>query len=106
MVNRRGAECKEKINAEGAENAEFAEKKRKRRTGLKTRHYKCKGERRNGAGWKPEFPGLGIGAGVGACQVLDAAAVEALLGEFFGEDDLGGNENGGLTGLVGDGDFD
>jgi len=37
---------------------------------------------------------------------LDAAAEEALLGEFFGEDDLGGNENGGLTGLVGDGDFD
>jgi len=37
---------------------------------------------------------------------LDAAAVEALLGEFFGEDDLGGNENGGLAGLIGDGDFD
>ncbi len=37
---------------------------------------------------------------------MDAAAVEALLGEFFGEDDLGGDENGGLAGLVGDGDFD
>ena len=37
---------------------------------------------------------------------MDAAAEEALLGEFLGEDDLGGNENGGLAGLVGDGDFD
>jgi len=37
---------------------------------------------------------------------LDAAAVEALLGEFFGEDDLGGDEDGGLAGLVRDGDFD
>jgi len=37
---------------------------------------------------------------------LDAATEEALLGEFLGEDDLGGNENGGLAGLVGDCDFD
>ncbi len=37
---------------------------------------------------------------------MDAAAVEALLGEFLGEDDLGGNEDGRLAGLVGDGDLD
>ena len=37
---------------------------------------------------------------------MDAAAEEALLGEFLDEDDLGGNENGGLAGLVGDGDID
>jgi len=37
---------------------------------------------------------------------LDAAAEEALLGEFFGEDDLGGDEDGGLAWLVRDGDFD
>jgi len=37
---------------------------------------------------------------------LDAAAVEALLGKLFDEDDLGRNENGGLAGLVGGGDFD
>jgi hypothetical protein len=37
---------------------------------------------------------------------LDAAAEEALFGEFFDEDDLGGDEDGGLAGLVGDGDFD
>ena len=37
---------------------------------------------------------------------MDAAAEEALLGEFFDEDDLGGDENGGLAGNVGNGDFD
>ncbi len=38
---------------------------------------------------------------------MDAATEEALLGEFLGEDDLRGNENGGLVaGLVGDGDLD
>ena len=37
---------------------------------------------------------------------MDAAAEEALLGEFFGEDDLGGDEDGGLAWLVRDGDFD
>jgi hypothetical protein len=37
---------------------------------------------------------------------LDAAAEEALLGEFLDEDDLGGDEDGGLAGLVGHGDFD
>ena len=37
---------------------------------------------------------------------MDAVAEEALLGEFFGEDDLGGDEDGGLAGLIGDGDVD
>jgi len=37
---------------------------------------------------------------------LDAAAEEALFGEFFDEDDLGGDEDGGLAGSVGNGDFD
>jgi hypothetical protein len=37
---------------------------------------------------------------------LDAAAEEALLGEFFDEDDLGGDEDGGLAFLVGDGNVD
>src|SRR5207245_11454226 len=51
--------------------------------------------------------GLEMVAGLGgSAEVLDAAAVEALLGEFFGENDLGRDENGGLAGLVGDGDFD
>ena len=36
---------------------------------------------------------------------MDAAAEEALLGELFSEDDLRGNENGGLAGLIRDGDF-
>ena len=49
---------------------------------------------------------LEIGAGLGGLEVLDAAAEEALLGEFLGEDDLGGNEDGRLAGLVGDGDLD
>ncbi len=37
---------------------------------------------------------------------MDAAAEAALFGEFFDEDDLGRDENGGLAGLVGNGDFD
>jgi hypothetical protein len=37
---------------------------------------------------------------------LDAVAEEMLLGEFFDVDDLGGDEDGGLAFLVGDGDFD
>jgi hypothetical protein len=37
---------------------------------------------------------------------LDAVAEEALLGEFFDEDDEAGDEDGGLAFLVGDGDFD
>src|SRR2546428_11316986 len=45
-------------------------------------------------------------AGLGGFEVLDAAAEEALLGEFFGEDDLGGDEDGGLALMVGDGNFD
>ena len=52
------------------------------------------------------FPGLGIGAGLGGFEVLDAVAEEALLGEFFDEDDLAGDEDGGLAFLVRDGDLD
>ncbi len=37
---------------------------------------------------------------------MDAAAEEALFGEFLDEDDLGGDEDGGLAGLVRNGDFD
>ena len=37
---------------------------------------------------------------------MDAVAEEALLGKFFDEDDLAGDEDGGLAFLVGDGDFD
>ncbi len=37
---------------------------------------------------------------------MDAVAEEALLGKFFDEDDLGGNEDGGLALLIGDGDID
>ena len=37
---------------------------------------------------------------------MDAAAEEALLGEFFSEDDLRGHEDGGLARLEGHGDFD
>ena len=37
---------------------------------------------------------------------MDAAAEEGLFGERFDEDDPGGDEDGGLAGLVGDGDFD
>jgi len=36
---------------------------------------------------------------------LDAVAEEALLGEFFDEDDLAGDEDGGLAFLVRDGDL-
>ena len=51
-------------------------------------------------------PGLEGVAGLGGEEVLDAAAEEALFGEFLGEDDLGGDEDGGLALLIGDGDFD
>src|SRR5260370_27612300 len=54
---------------------------------------------------KPK-PRLERVAGPGGFQVLDAVAEEALLGEYFGEDDLGGDEDGGLAGLIGDGDVD
>ena len=37
---------------------------------------------------------------------MDAVAEKALLGKRFGEDDLGGDEDGGLAGLVRDGNFD
>jgi hypothetical protein len=60
------------------------------------------------ASWNSALRGVRLEgvAELGGGEVLDAAAEEALLGEFFGEDDLGGNENGRLAGLVGDGDFD
>jgi len=45
-------------------------------------------------------------AGLGGFEVFDAAAEEGLFGEGFDEDDPGGDEDGGLAGLVGDGDFD
>ena len=45
-------------------------------------------------------------AGLGELEVGDAVAEEALLGEFLDEDDLGGDEDGGLAGCVGNGDFD
>src|SRR5712664_4011960 len=56
--------------------------------------------------YKGKRCGLEGAAGLGGFEVLDAAAEEALFGEFFDEDDLGGDENGGLAGLVGNGDFD
>ena len=37
---------------------------------------------------------------------MDAAAEEALLGKLLDEDDLCGDEDGGLAVLVGHGDFD
>ena len=37
---------------------------------------------------------------------MDAVAEEFLLGEFFDENDLGGNEDGGLALFVGNGDLD
>lgn len=37
---------------------------------------------------------------------MDAVAEEVLFGEFFDEDDLAGDENGGLAFFVGDGDID
>src|SRR5260370_21817469 len=45
-------------------------------------------------------------AGFAGLDVLDAAAEEALFGEFFDEDNLAGNENGGLAGCVRNGNFD
>ena len=46
------------------------------------------------------------GFGFGELEIGDAVAEELLLGEFLGEDDLGGDEEGGLAGQVGNGDFD
>src|SRR6266403_1091661 len=56
--------------------------------------------------WRSREGGLEIVAGPGGFEVLDAVAEEALLGEFFDEDDLAGDEDGGLSFLVRDGDFD
>ena len=64
------------------------------------------GEWRDGEGVEKKRHRLEIVAGLGEFEVLDAAAEEALLGEFFDEGDLGGDEDGGLAGSVGDGDFD
>ena len=50
--------------------------------------------------------GLEVVAGFGELEVGDAVAEELLLGEFLDEDDLGGDEDGGLAGCVGNGDFD
>src|SRR5260370_169849 len=55
--------------------------------------------------YKGKRCGLEGAAGLGGFEVLDAAGEEGLLGEFFDEDDLGGDEDGGLAGLVGNGDF-
>lgn len=50
--------------------------------------------------------GLEVVVGFGDLEVGDAVADELLLGEFLDEDDLGGDEDGGLAGDVGGGDFD
>ena len=42
----------------------------------------------------------------GELDVGDAVAEELLLGKLLGEDDLGGDEEGGLAGFVGNGDID
>jgi hypothetical protein len=44
--------------------------------------------------------------GLGALEVGDAVAEEFFFGEFDRGDDLGGDEDGSLTGDVGDGEFD
>ena len=46
------------------------------------------------------------GFGFGELEVGDAVAEELLLGKLLGEDDLGRDEEGGLAGCVGNGDFD
>src|ERR1700694_1731708 len=46
------------------------------------------------------------GFGFGELEVGDAVAEELLLGKFLEENDLGGDEDGGLAGSVGNGDFD
>ena len=46
------------------------------------------------------------GFGFGELEVGDAVAEELLLGKLLDEDDLGGDEDGGLAGCVGNGDFD
>ena len=56
--------------------------------------------------YKGRRRGLETVAGLGGFEVLDAAAEEGLFGEGFDEDDLGGDEDGGLIVFVGNGDFD
>jgi hypothetical protein len=56
--------------------------------------------------WGSEEKWLEVVAGLGGFEVLDAVAEQALLGEYFDEDDLAGDEDGGLAFLVRDGDFD
>jgi len=46
------------------------------------------------------------GFGFGELEVGDAVAEELLLGEFLGEDDRGGDEEGVPAWYVGNGDFD
>src|SRR6267142_1465998 len=46
------------------------------------------------------------GFGFGELEIGDAVAEELLLGKLLGEDDLSGDEEGGLAGQVGNGDFD
>ena len=71
------------------------------------REHRVHREERGPANREISVPGRLEGvAGLGGFEVLDAVAEEALLGELFGEDDLSGDENGGLAGLIGDGDFD
>lgn len=49
---------------------------------------------------------MAAGFGFGELEVGDAVAEKLLLGEFLEEDDLGGDEDGGMAGNVGNGDFD
>src|SRR5437899_2237209 len=83
------------------------ERKRFNTESTEEREHRVHREERGPANREISVPGRLEGvAGLGGFEVLDAAAEEALLGEFLDEDDLGGNENGGLAGLVGDGDID
>ena len=50
--------------------------------------------------------GLEVVGGFAELEVGDTVAEELLLGEFLEEDDLGGDEEGGLAGCIGNGDFD
>jgi hypothetical protein len=77
------ADGRERLNAEITENTEGAEKVDERDSSSE----------------------LEI-AGMGGVEVLNAATEEALLGEFFDGDDLGGDENGVLAWYVGRGDVD
>ena len=83
------------------------ERKRFNTESTEEREHRVHREERGPANREISVPGRLEGvAGLGGFEVLDAVAEEALLGEFFGEDDLGGDEDGGLAGLIGDGDID